>query len=1159
MSKQSNDRCPSPEELQDFLRSQLVEEPASGVEDHLASCDLCAETLVRLTHSDETAMMGSTGSAAGQDPSEIEEGVLDEADQTPPPFADLSVPAPVADTLPLNFLHEPRRPGFIGVLGSHDIRGVLGIGGMGVVLDADDPVLSRRVAMKVIKPAFADHPEARERFLREARAVAALNHDNIISIHHVGEDGVPFLTMPLLEGETLSQRLQRLPRLPVEQVLAIARQVADGLAAAHRSGIIHRDIKPANIWLERKTDRVKLLDFGLARLDSDGSQLTGTNVVAGTPEYMAPEQADSLETDARCDLFSMGAVMYRMLTGSSPFAAATPLATLSALANRTPPAVSEQNPDVSPEVSALIMKLLEKDREQRPQSADEVAETIQQLQQTRHGRSTAAPAPRRTSPARLPSARRKVSTAAIWATLLTVAVAGLAVFALMMSDQQPAVAEITVGPPVTVPVRQITIDPDPLPFQQNAALVGHALVSQPTPVDGVISWTIHDLDQRQETLNSVVSPDGQHLATTGRDMAIRIRHVKSGRLVKLLLGHERPGAEATTQYIPFSVGWSPDGQYLASAGENGPLILWDFASGRLLRRLNCPVRFPNGIKWSPDGTRIVVTDSSSAEDGCVLDAESGRQHFMVHCISAAWSRDAKTLAAGRSDGRVHLIAAETGDVDRTIDAHDGPVRNVCFSPDNRVLGTGSYVEEFREGPHESALWDAVSGRCLRRQGGCCLVTFSADGTRFLTTDPEVTIRDTLTGEAVASIALGGRAPDAAWLPEGGRLMIRNRNQGGAPSIWDDTTGELMQVYSYRRIGKIRSCQISPDGRRLLHDYQVHTSLGTAVWDLPEARLASVRIPGHAAIWSPDGSRYVHGDTLTTLIRDAATGELDLQLSDSQGARAIQTQCGAFTLDGARFAKLNSGTDVAIVNVDSGKLMQTLNAPTHVKAAAWHPSGERIALIGVDGLVQVVAVDTKDVVQQQQMDPVSPVKLAWSSDGNWLAVAGHKKPVKLWNPVTGEQKTRQQNRFLTWMKTGSHCALQSGSTVQIVDIETNTIVRSIAGLPKVAGSADGRFLVSNLANTLTFFSGTDGRELGRIHCLTAEQDAARVISMQVSPDGHWFSETGRVDDMFVYVVQTPTGQETLTSAEFTDRYGWRNRPEKARFLTSLYHGAGTGVE
>ena len=228
------------------------------------------------------------------------------------------------------------------------IQKVLGQGGMGTVYLADDTRLGRQVALKALKRELAANPAAKDRFLREARSAAKLHHDHIIPIYYVGEaDGTPFLAMPFLEGEPLDARIKRqlsvdptasnffaeksgeARSLPVPEAIRIAREVALGLSVAHKQGLIHRDIKPANIWLESPTGRVKILDFGLARSQGEEANLTASGAIMGTPAYMAPEQARGKAVDARADLFSLGCVLYEMLTGRRPFTGPDTMAILS--------------------------------------------------------------------------------------------------------------------------------------------------------------------------------------------------------------------------------------------------------------------------------------------------------------------------------------------------------------------------------------------------------------------------------------------------------------------------------------------------------------------------------------------------------------------------------------------------------------------------------------------------------------------------------------------------------------------------------------------------------------------------------------------------------------------------------------------------------------
>jgi serine/threonine protein kinase len=276
----------------------------------------------------------------------------------------------------------PQQPGELGRLGPYAVVRLLGRGGMGAVFAADDPALGRRVALKVMRPEVAAGPEAKARFLREARAAAALQHDHVIPIHHVGEhNGVPFIVMPLLAGESLEDRLRRESPLPAAEVVRVGREAAAGLAAAHAAGLVHRDVKPDNLWLEAGPGgpggRVKVLDFGLARVATGGGGgLTQTGEVLGTPAYMSPEQAHGQPLDGRSDLFSLGCVLYRLATGEPPFRGPTPTAELLAVVGHHPPPPREVRPELPAALSGLIMRLLAKDPDRRPATARAVASAL---------------------------------------------------------------------------------------------------------------------------------------------------------------------------------------------------------------------------------------------------------------------------------------------------------------------------------------------------------------------------------------------------------------------------------------------------------------------------------------------------------------------------------------------------------------------------------------------------------------------------------------------------------------------------------------------------------------------------------------------------------------------------------------------------------------
>jgi serine/threonine protein kinase len=257
---------------------------------------------------------------------------------------------------------------------------------MGAVYLALDEALDRKIALKVMLPSSAANDRARERFLREARAAAAVRHVNVVTVYQVGEDcGVPFIAMEFLSGSPLDIYLERKGQLNISQVLRVGRETATGLAAAHALGVIHRDIKPANLWLEAPNGHVKILDFGIAQRagDPDADPLAGSRSPLGTPAFMSPEQARGKTIDHRSDLFSLGVVLYHLTTGRRPFEGDTTLAVLTSLIADEPQPVRSLNPDVPERLADLIHRLLAKNPDDRAASATEVGDELKRVASSR--------------------------------------------------------------------------------------------------------------------------------------------------------------------------------------------------------------------------------------------------------------------------------------------------------------------------------------------------------------------------------------------------------------------------------------------------------------------------------------------------------------------------------------------------------------------------------------------------------------------------------------------------------------------------------------------------------------------------------------------------------------------------------------------------------
>ena len=276
----------------------------------------------------------------------------------------------------LDFLARSDLPGSLGRLGPYEVLEVLGRGATGVVLRASDPRLGRMVAIKILAPELAASPMALRRFAREARAAAAVCHEHVVAIHGVEGDHVPpYLVMHFVQGGSLQQKIDRQGPLGLAEVLRVGMQAAAGLAAAHVQGLVHRDIKPANLMLENGVERVKITDFGLARAADDAS-LTQNGVIAGTPDFMAPEQAEGRPVDHRSDLFSLGSVLYAACTGRPPFSAESTVAVLRRVCDEQPRPIRDLVPEVPDWLCSIVTRLHEKDPARRFGSAGEVVDLL---------------------------------------------------------------------------------------------------------------------------------------------------------------------------------------------------------------------------------------------------------------------------------------------------------------------------------------------------------------------------------------------------------------------------------------------------------------------------------------------------------------------------------------------------------------------------------------------------------------------------------------------------------------------------------------------------------------------------------------------------------------------------------------------------------------
>jgi WD40 repeat protein len=734
--------CPPTEDLNRLVEGTLSGERQEECTQHLDSCGCCQAKL------EEIATGGTNLSRVVERLCDAEPvagsalwpalKALDAAvEKTIVPRSPAPGSGPPTRDVSLNFLEPASDAAYLGRLSHFDVMRVLGRGGMGVVLEAFDSRLQRHVALKVLDPELAGDEIARKRFCREARTAASISHENVVAVHQVeksADEGLPYLVMQLIAGESLEQRLTREKKLPLREIVRIGMQAAHGLAAAHAQGLIHRDIKPGNIMLETAHDRVKLTDFGLARVSED-VKLTRSGFVSGTPLYMAPEQAMGEEPDPRSDLFSLGAVMYEMCAGEPPFTGNSALAILKKIADARQRPLRELNPAIPEWFAGTIDRLLAKKPDDRIQSATLLAELLEfqwaLLKTTSEDVPTVCKIAERKR-----TLRNRWIAAGVGATFL-----GLGLFGGWLLAHRGGPAG-----PSAVPAAAVS-DAEPV-----AVLSANA---------GAV-WSVA-FDKSSDTVVMAVE-----------DGSVRLWDLPTRSVKSTLMAHR--GTIWASQF-------AANDELLATAGDDGLIKLWNPAQTEPLKVFE-QSNAVRAMTLAHDGRTLYGGGRDGQLRAWSVDADDAlaeaRQPGTVYAV--AISPDDETLATGGSDKVVRLWNARTLTQKLPLEGSAAPIYGLSFNRDGRRLASVGWDKTVR-------IWDSGSGLAVKswegHAGDVWGVAYSPDGTKLATGGSEGAVKlwDAETGELLATYLGHSNAVHTVAFNQKGTLLASG-GRDGAVRIWE---------------------------------------------------------------------------------------------------------------------------------------------------------------------------------------------------------------------------------------------------------------------------------------------------------------------------------------------------------------------------------------
>ncbi len=844
-------QCPTEQNIQRFLLGLLPLDATEVLEQHLLSCEVCVKTAHALKTSDTLVDALQTLPPDDEEDKKVVKRLvttllalahLPESEQKTAAQTPSRTPSQI--DLPVGFLGPPEEEDDIGTLGGYRVLRILGTGGMGMVFEAEDVRLHRRVALKVMRPELSVNELHRQRFLREARATAAIEHENIVDIYQVGEDrGVVFLAMPLLRGQTLDDYLTNGGQVSLQMLLSVGIQTAKGLAAAHKKNLVHRDIKPSNLWIE-PDGRVKIVDFGLARsTGSDRTRITQSDAILGTPAYMAPEQTRSKSIDHRCDLFSLGCVLYELATGELPFQGEDTMSVIASLALDTPAAPRAINAGLPQPLSDLIMRMLSKAPQHRPDNARDVVDALQHIKQDVAGSTVTLSRGERSNPivdsCATTVVKRTGSNRASYALLGGVVVA-LLIFFLVWG---PAflVARIGHG---TVVIR--TNDPDiEVTIRRNGEKLVQQKLDQPETTTKLPVGDIEvSLKNKQDNVlirNGEFSLDHNDTVVVTIERQVATKHPANQR--NQSISDKEDGRLRTPRSIvPAEAPPEAACEIIASGSWDQTIKLWNADTGKELRTLRGHEGNITALAFSPDGRLLAST--STDKSARVWDVRTGKCLQLLysdtdHFTGVAFSPDSKRLATGGWNKKVIVWDFRKEQRLRTLSGHTGKVSSVTFSPDGKkIASSGGF------GDMTIKIWDADTGKMLRTLRGhrnhVTAATFSPNGERLASASFDCTAKlwDVESGTELVTLKdhIGGVF--AVAFDRKGKQLVT----GGADRIlriWNAENGELRHKLPGHE-QKITAAEFGDNG---LHVVSGSFDKKVNMWDVQTGRVLRT-LEGH---------------------------------------------------------------------------------------------------------------------------------------------------------------------------------------------------------------------------------------------------------------------------------------------------------------------------